>query len=69
MNDVSLNAVFMQIRSYDTKTQFCFTDRFGLEDWPPTFVSGIPGTSPSISDSTVIATSLGVFTVTDPDTT
>ncbi|KAH3691725.1 hypothetical protein DPMN_194124 [Dreissena polymorpha] len=36
---------------------------------PPTFVSGIPGTPPSISDSTVIATSLGVFTVTDPDTT
>ncbi|XP_052216657.1 uncharacterized protein LOC127834675 isoform X2 [Dreissena polymorpha] len=33
MYDVSLNVVFMQIRSYDTKTQFCFTDHFGLEDW------------------------------------
>ncbi|KAH3879081.1 hypothetical protein DPMN_002982 [Dreissena polymorpha] len=40
-----------------------------LLDKPPTFVTGIPGTSPSISDSTVTATSLGVFTVTDPDTT
>ncbi|XP_052260491.1 serine-rich adhesin for platelets-like [Dreissena polymorpha] len=40
-----------------------------LLDKPPTFVTGIPGTSPSISDSTVTSTSLGVFTVTDPDTT
>ena len=33
MYDVSLNVVFLQFRSYDTKTQFCFTDHFGLEDW------------------------------------
>ncbi|KAH3898633.1 hypothetical protein DPMN_022870 [Dreissena polymorpha] len=38
-------------------------------DKPPTFVSGIPGNSPDVSDDNVIATSLGKFTTTDPDTT
>jgi hypothetical protein len=33
MYDVNLNLVLVQIRSYDTKTLFCFTDHFGLEDW------------------------------------
>ncbi|KAH3809278.1 hypothetical protein DPMN_137640 [Dreissena polymorpha] len=38
-------------------------------DKPPTFVTGIPGNSRDVSDDTVIATSLGKFTSTDPDTT
>ncbi|XP_052263542.1 N-acetylneuraminate lyase-like isoform X4 [Dreissena polymorpha] len=37
MYDVSLNVVFMQIRSYDTKTQFRFADHFSLEDWTDGF--------------------------------
>ncbi|KAH3691514.1 hypothetical protein DPMN_190757 [Dreissena polymorpha] len=37
-------------------------------DTPPTFVSGIPGSSPNVSDSTVTETLLGKFTTTDPDT-
>ncbi|XP_052218085.1 uncharacterized protein LOC127835687 [Dreissena polymorpha] len=35
----------------------------------PTFVTGIPGNSTDVSDDIVIATSLGKFTTTDPDTT
>ena len=30
MYDVNLNLVLVQIRSYDTKTQFCFTDHFNF---------------------------------------
>ncbi|XP_052265831.1 uncharacterized protein LOC127868241 [Dreissena polymorpha] len=37
-------------------------------DTPPSFVSGIPGSSPNVSDSTVTQMLLGKFTTTDPDT-
>ncbi|KAH3809315.1 hypothetical protein DPMN_137677 [Dreissena polymorpha] len=40
-----------------------------LDKVPPTFVTGIPGNSTDVSDDIVIATSLGKFTTTDPDTT
>ncbi|XP_052256767.1 uncharacterized protein LOC127861977 isoform X2 [Dreissena polymorpha] len=33
MYDVNLNLVLVQIRSYDIKTQFCFTNHFGIQDW------------------------------------
>ncbi|KAH3809328.1 hypothetical protein DPMN_137691 [Dreissena polymorpha] len=38
-------------------------------DTPPTFVSGIPGSSPNVSDVTVTQTLLGKFTTTDPHVT
>ncbi|XP_052260537.1 uncharacterized protein LOC127864685 [Dreissena polymorpha] len=44
------------------------TFNVNIVDSPPTFVSGIPGSSPNVSDSIVTETLLGKFTTTDPDT-
>ncbi|KAH3870248.1 hypothetical protein DPMN_033430 [Dreissena polymorpha] len=59
----------MNIDCTDAVTAVSSTFTQPVLDKPPTFVSGIPGNSPDVSDDNVIATSLGKFTTTDPDTT
>ncbi|KAH3895550.1 hypothetical protein DPMN_019715 [Dreissena polymorpha] len=59
----------MNVDCTDAVTAVSSTFTQPVLDKPPTFVSGIPGNSPDVSDDNVIATSLGKFTTTDPDTT
>ncbi|KAH3806267.1 hypothetical protein DPMN_134586 [Dreissena polymorpha] len=59
----------MNVDCTDAVTAVSSTFTQPVLDKPPTFLSRIPGNSTDVSDDTVIATSLGKFTTTDPDTT
>ncbi|XP_052264645.1 uncharacterized protein LOC127867480 [Dreissena polymorpha] len=59
----------LTITCTDGNTAITGTFNVNIVDEPPTFVSGMPGSSASISDATVTQTLLGKFTTTDPDTT